>query len=124
MANLGILLVSHSSKLVNGLAELISQVTSDIPFTYVGGTLDGEIGTSFETVFEAIEQNPAQRLLAFYDLGSARMNLELAAEMTSKDVQIQSVPVVEGTYTAAALLQVGASEEEILEQLEDLNIRK
>lgn len=124
MAALGILLVSHSNKLANGLAELISQVTSDIPFTYVGGTPEGEIGTSFETVLEAVEQNLAQRLLAFYDLGSARMNLELAAEMTTKEVLIQSVPVVEGTYTAAALLQAGASEEEILAQLADLNIRK
>lgn len=124
MSEVGILLVSHSHKLASGLVELILQVASEIPLTYVGGTADGEIGTSFESVLEAVEANPAQKLLAFYDLGSARMNIELVAEMTDKEVHIQSVPVVEGTYTAAALLQAGASQEEIQAQLAELRIRK
>ncbi|HEL2536155.1 TPA: PTS mannose family transporter subunit IIA, partial [Streptococcus suis] len=57
----------------------------------------------------------ADTLLAFFDLGSARMNMELAADFTDKQLLIQTVPVVEGCYTAAALLQAGADLENYLE---------
>ncbi|MBF0780914.1 hypothetical protein IR114_07395 [Granulicatella sp. 19428wC4_WM01] len=52
------------------------------------------------------------------------MNIELVAELSDKQILIQNVPIVEGAYTAAALLQVGASKEEILSQLSALTITK
>lgn len=52
------------------------------------------------------------------------MNIELAAEFTDKQILIQTVPVAEGTYTAAALLQAGADLDTILEQLKELTINK
>lgn len=124
MQTIGIILVSHSKSLAQGIADLISEVAKNIPFTYVGGTQEGEIGTSFEQVQQIVEQNTAHELLAFYDLGSARMNIELVADLTDKHIIIQNVPVVEGTYTAAALLQAGANKETILNQLSELTIIK
>lgn len=124
MTKVGILLVSHSSKLARGLVDLISEVASDIPLTYCGGLEDGSIGTSFDQVQDCIESNPATTLLAFFDLGSARMNIELAADFSEKDILVQTVPVVEGCYTAAALLQAGADLDSILQQLEQLHIQK
>ncbi|MCK3904815.1 PTS-dependent dihydroxyacetone kinase phosphotransferase subunit DhaM [Streptococcus suis] len=124
MKDLGILLVSHSKNLAQGIIDLVSEVAKDIPITYCGGLEDGSIGTSFEIVQDRIETNPASTVLAFFDLGSARMNIELAADFSDKQVLIQTVPVVEGCYTAAALLQAGADLITILDQLQELEIKK
>lgn len=124
MSKVGIVLVSHSKNLAQGIVDLISEVAKDVPLTYVGGTADGGIGTSFEQVQEIVENNPCDQLLAFFDLGSARMNLDMVADFSDKELLIQQVPVLEGAYTAAALLQAGASLEAILEQLQALTIQK
>ena len=51
---------------------------------------------------------PANRLLAFYDLGSARMNLEMVEEFSDKEILIQQVPLIEGPMRHQTLLQAGA----------------
>ncbi|EHJ52276.1 dihydroxyacetone kinase phosphoryl donor subunit DhaM [Streptococcus macacae] len=124
MSGIGIVIVSHSKNLAQGLYDLIEEVAKDVSVTYIGGTKDGEIGTSFEQIEEAIEQNAQTVLLTFFDLGSARMNLEIAADLSDKDIVMMNVPIVEGAYSAAALIQAGVSLEEILSQLEMLKINK
>lgn len=124
MSKVGIILVSHSKHLAQGVVDLIAEVAKDVPLTYVGGTPEGEIGTSFDQVEAIVAENPCETLLAFFDLGSARMNMEMVADFSEKDIRIQQVPVVEGTYTAAALLQAGADLDTILAQLSELTIHK
>lgn len=120
----GIVIVSHSHHLAQGIIDLLSEIAKDVPITYCGGLEDGSIGTAFSRVEEAVNSNPADTILAFFDLGSARMNMEMVADFSDKDIHIQSVSVVEGSYTAAALLQAGASLEATLEQLAALQITK
>ena len=122
MTEVGIVIVSHSKWIAQGLVDLISEVAKDVVLTYVGGTEDGGIGTSFEQVQTIVEANEAEKILAFFDLGSARMNLELVADFS--DIIINNVPIVEGAYTAAALLQAGADLATIQEQLKELEIKK
>ncbi|CZT39970.1 dihydroxyacetone kinase phosphoryl donor subunit DhaM [Streptococcus agalactiae] len=124
MSDIGIIVVSHSKNIAQGVVDLISEVAKDVSITYVGGTEDGEIGTSFDQVQQIIEQNDKKTLLAFFDLGSAKMNLELVADFSEKNIIINSVPVVEGAYTAAALLQAGADLDSIQSQLAELTINK
>lgn len=124
MSSTGIVIVSHSKNIAQGIVDLISEVVFEISITYVGGTEKGEIGTSFERVQEAVEANKANVLLAFYDLGSAKMNLEIARDFSEKEIVINNVPIVEGAYTAAALLQAGVELEEISKQLQELEISK
>ncbi|MTB63625.1 PTS-dependent dihydroxyacetone kinase phosphotransferase subunit DhaM [Streptococcus sp. zg-86] len=124
MTQIGIVLVSHSRHLAQGVVDLISEVAKDVPLTYCGGLEDGSIGTEFSRVEETVANNPADTILAFFDLGSARMNMEMVADFSDKDIRIQSVPIVEGSYTAAALLQAGAPLDTILEQLAELQINK
>lgn len=88
MTKVGLVLVSHSAQIAQGLYQLIREVAKDIDISYVGGTEDGGIGTSFDRIQTAIEENPAQVLLTFYDLGSARMNLEMVSEFSEKDIHI------------------------------------
>lgn len=124
MSEYGIVIVSHSYHLAQGVYDLVSEVAKDISITYIGGTEDKEIGTDFNLVLNAIEANTSTQLLAFFDLGSARMNLELAMDMSNKEITIFQVPIVEGAYTATALLQAGAPIETIKEQLKELEITK
>lgn len=124
MSDIGIIVVSHSKNIAQGVVDLISEVATDVSITYVGGTEDGEIGTSFDQVQQIVEQNDKKTLLAFFDLGSAKMNLELVADFSEKNIIINSVPVVEGAYTAAALLQAGADLDSIQSQLAELTINK
>lgn len=124
MSDIGIIVVSHSKNIAQGVVDLISEVAKDVSITYVGGTEDGEIGTSFDQVQQIVKQNDKKTLLAFFDLGSAKMNLELVADFSEKNIIINSVPVVEGAYTAAALLQAGADLDSIQSQLAELTINK
>lgn len=124
MSDIGIIVVSHSKNIAQGVVDLISEVAKDVSITYVGGTEDGEIGTSFDQVQQIVEQNDKKTLLAFFDLGSAKMNLELVADFSEKNIIINPVPVVEGAYTAAALLQAGADLDSIQSQLAELTINK
>ena len=90
----------------------------------MGGTEDGGIGTSFDRVQSALEKNKADTILAFFDLGSAKMNLEMVADFSNKAVIINQVPIVEGAYTAAALVQAGVDINSIQSQLKELEINK
>lgn len=124
MADVGIVIISHSKNIAQGVIDLISEVAKDVSITYVGGTEDGGIGTSFDQVQAVVDQNDKDTLLGFFDLGSAKMNLELVADFSDKKIIINSVPIVEGAYTAAALLQAGSDLDSIKSQLAELSINK
>ena len=124
MSEYGIVIVSRSEHIAQGIYNLIQEVAKDVSITYVGGDGEGGIGTSFETASEAMESNAAEKLLAFYDLGSAKMNLEVASEFSGKEIEIFDVAVVEGTYTAAALLQAGVDIDAVKLQLAEMKLNK
>lgn len=121
--SLGIALVSHVPELAEGLPKLLTQVAGDVSITTAGGTNDGGIGTSMDKIMKAFDDNKADEILAFYDLGSAKMNLEMAMEMTDKKIHLYDVAFVEGAYTAASLIQAGVSLEDIEMQLKPLTIK-
>ncbi|EJE99763.1 dihydroxyacetone kinase phosphoryl donor subunit DhaM [Liquorilactobacillus mali] len=120
---IGIVIVSHVPEVAMGIPKLLEQVAADVSITSAGGTDDNEIGTSAGKIMDAFERNKAQKLLAFYDLGSAKMNLELAVEMSDKKVNIYDVALVEGAYTAATLLEADVTLEDVEEQLAPLKIK-
>ena len=122
--NLGITLVSHVPEITKGLNQLLKQVAKAVPITIAGGTNDQDIGTSMDKILQAFSDNQANEILAFYDLGSAKMNLELAQEMTSKKIHVYDVSFIEGAYTAAALVEAGVDLSDIEQQLEPLKIKK
>lgn len=123
MKQLGVVVVSHVPEIAEGVVKLMREVAKDVAITYAGGTEDQQIGTNFEKIQQAFDDNQAEVLLAFYDLGSAKMNLEMVMELTEKEVQLYDVALIEGAYTAAALIQAGADLEAIEEQLTPLIIK-
>lgn len=122
--SLGITLVSHVAEIADGLPKLLNQVAKDVPITTAGGTNDGDIGTSMEKIMKAFDDNSADEILAFYDLGSAKMNLEMAIEMSDKKVHLYDTAFIEGAYTAASLLQAGVNLADIEKQLKPLTIKE
>ncbi|KRM99364.1 dihydroxyacetone kinase phosphoryl donor subunit DhaM [Loigolactobacillus rennini] len=121
--SLGILIVSHVADITVGVQKLISQTAAQVPVTVAGGTDDGGVGTSVDKIQQAVAANKADELLAFYDLGSAKMNLEMAQEFSNKPIYLYDVALIEGAYTAAALLQAGVERSEIEKQLRPLKIK-
>ena len=107
--SLGITIVSHVYEVANGLPRLLTE--------------DNDVGTSMEKIMNAFEENDADEILSFYDLGSAKMNLEMAIEMTDKKVHLYDVALIEGAYTAATLLEAGVDLQEVEKQLEPLKIK-
>ena len=119
----GILIVSHVAEIAAGIPLLLAQVAQDVPITSAGGTDDQQIGTSLTKIQQAMAANKGEEILAFYDLGSAKMNLELAAEFAEKKIKIYDTALIEGAYTAASLLQAGVSLAEVEKQLLPLKIK-
>jgi dihydroxyacetone kinase phosphotransfer subunit len=121
--SLGILVVSHVEGIAAGVVTLLKQVAGDVSITYAGGTDDGDVGTSMDKISQAISANDGDELLAFYDLGSAKMNLEMAIEFADKPVHLYDVALVEGAYTAASLAAADVSRADIEAQLAPLKIK-
>lgn len=120
----GVLLISHVEEIATGLVKLISQVAADVTIKTAGGTEDGDIGTSFDKINAVLDEFEEDKILAFYDLGSAKMNLEMAMEFSDKEIILYETALIEGAYVAASLLQADVDLETIEEQLKPLIIKE
>ena len=106
----GIVVVSHSQKLAEGVVELASLMAPETPMKAAGGMDDGGFGTSFEKITEAIDEVYSDDGVAiFMDLGSAVMTTEMVLE------SMEDRPVTEGAIAAAVVAAGGASLEEVVQ---------
>lgn len=119
----GIVVVSHVPEIAAGVKRLLDQVAADVSITIAGGTDDNEVGTSFNKIRAAFDDNEADELLAFYDLGSAKMNLNMVMEFSDKTVHLYDTALVESAYTAASLVAADVSLADIEAQLDELKIK-
>lgn len=103
----GLVLVSHSDRLVEGLADLLAQMESEVPLAIAGGTDDGGLGTSLELVMAAIDEaEQGDGVVILFDLGSAEMTAESALEFLDDERRerclVVDAPLVEGAVAAAS----------------------
>jgi PTS hybrid protein len=113
----GLVLVSHSAKLADGLAELAGQMAPDVKILPAGGLPDGTLGTDFDAVSTALDRADAGAGVALlYDLGSAKMTADLALEMLGDPTRsaVVDAPFVEGAVAAAVAAQGGADLEAVI----------
>lgn len=118
-----ILLVSHVEEITDGLIRLLEQVAEDVTIRTASGTEDGGVGTSFGKISKVLNEIEETIVLAFYDLGSAKMNLDMANELSKKSVILYDVAFIEGAYVTASLLQADVELIRIEEQLATLTIK-
>ncbi len=118
---MGLILVSHSGTLVDGLREMVVQVAGpDVAVGTAGGTEDGRLGTSAPRIAEAVRDvlDRADAAVVLLDLGSAALSLELVLEDLSEEdrrrVRVSEAPLVEGAVLAAVQASVGASLDEVM----------
>lgn len=124
----GILLISHSKKITDGLKEMIEEMTgtnSQVEILSLGGTDDGRLGTSAIKILEGIEAcELSENIFLFCDIGSAILSAEVAMEMASDNLQdklfLVDAPLIEGAFSAAITASVGASKEQILEEISSI----
>lgn len=116
----GIVVVSHSSKIAEGIVELVEQMTQGrITLKAAGGTEDGRIGTDAMKIQKAIlEIDANNQILIFMDLGSAIMSAETALDFMEEDlrrkVTLVDAPLVEGVLAAAIQATITENVEEII----------
>ena len=107
----GIVLVSHSSRLAEGVAELAGQVSGGtVTIVAAGGTDDSGLGTSAAKVSAALERaDSGAGVLVLPDLGSAVLTVRaLLAELPEAAVTIADAPFVEGAVAATVTAAGGA----------------
>ena len=118
----GIVIVSHSQKLAEGVKELARMMAADAPVAAAGGLEDGGLGTSFERIMAAIESvDTGDGVAVLMDMGSAVMTTEMVLEaLDSGDVRMLDAPVVEGAVLAAVESQMGTSLDEIAAKIQQV----
>ncbi len=108
-----LVLVSHSGQVAAGTAEIAAQMAPDVLLLPAGGIAEG-IGTSVDTVLEAVERGLAEcaepdgGVVVLTDLGSAVLTTDLVLELVDPErVRVPSAPFVEGAVSAAVAAQQG-----------------
>jgi dihydroxyacetone kinase phosphotransfer subunit len=129
MANVGIVIVSHSAKVAEGAADMVRQmVGSSVPLAWTGGNADGGLGTDVSSILESIHRAWSEAGVAILvDLGGAETNSEMAIEMLDAErrerVVVCEAPIVEGAVMAATESSGGSPLDEVRRTAEELSAR-
>lgn len=122
----GIVIVSHSRKLADGVVELAKMMTSNAPVAAAGGLEDGSLGTSYEKISAAIESvYSADGVAILVDMGSAVMTTEMVLEDLERDnVKMLDCPLVEGAVLAAVESAGGISLDDLAKRIDEIRTTK
>jgi phosphocarrier protein FPr len=128
----GLVIVSHSARLAEGVRELAHQMTQGrVPLAIAGGIDDPEnpIGTDAMKVIEAIDAVYSDDgVVILMDLGSALLSAETALDFLPDErrerVFLSKAPLVEGAMAAAVQAMVGAPVEQVLAEAESALVVK
>ena len=117
----GLVIVTHSATLAQGVAELVRGLPGPaVPLAVAGGLdlPDRPLGTDAYLVQSAITQAYSEDgVVVLMDLGSAVLSAEMALESFSRDkrarIMLCEAPLVEGAVAAAVQAQLGGSLEHV-----------
>jgi dihydroxyacetone kinase, phosphotransfer subunit len=120
----GLVLVCHSAKLAEGVAELAAQMGGAGLRIGVAGGLDqpgNPLGTDAVRVARAVEDVWSEDgVLVLMDLGSAVLSAEMALDLLPEErrdhVVLTEAPLVEGAVAAAVAAGLGDSLEKVAEE--------
>jgi PTS hybrid protein len=122
----GLVFVSHSAKIADGLVDVAGQMAGNVALVAAGGTDEGGIGTSFEKVTAAITAADAGAgVVVLCDLGSAILTAETALDFLDDElrnrVRIADAPLVEGGVAAAVTAETGGSLDAVVAAAQSAN---
>lgn len=121
---IGIVIVSHSTKLAEGIVELARNMGgADLAIQPAGGLTsdDGTLGTDPMLILHAIEQVYSEDgVLVLMDLGSAILSSEMALDLLPKEkrakVFLCEAPIVEGAIAASVQARIGGSIQQVISE--------
>lgn len=125
----GIILVSHSRKITDGIKEMITEMTGDGVLIFSsGGTDDDRLGTSAQKIMESIEAcYDCKRILIFCDMGSSILSAETAIDLLDDELKdkclIVDAPIVEGAFVASVQSLATSNIEDILTEVSQLKLQ-
>jgi PTS hybrid protein len=127
VANVGVVIVSHSPKIAEGAADMVRQMVGDsVPLAWTGGNPDGGLGTDVGAIIAAIDRAWSDAgVVILVDLGGAETNSEMAIDLLDParrdKVLVCEAPVVEGAVMAATEASGGAALEAVRRTAEELS---
>lgn len=108
----GLVLVSHSTRLAEGAAELARQLGGEAPVEPAGGLPEGGLGTSIELIEQAVRAaDRGAGVVILADLGSAVLTVKLLLDDATDlpgPIVLADAPLVEGAVSAAVAAASGA----------------
>jgi PTS hybrid protein len=108
---IGIVLVSHSAALAEGLADLARQVAGgDVRIVPAGGGPDATLGTDGARIAAAIaDADAGEGVLVLADIGSAVLSVRAVLEDGARCARavLADAPLVEGAVAAAVAASIG-----------------
>ena len=129
-ASPGIVLVSHSAAIAEGLAAMAAEVAGgEVRIVAAGGGPDGTLGTDGGRVAEAVrEADAGAGVVILADIGSAVLSVRSVLNDGMADgvsAVLADAPLVEGAIAAAVTASVGGDQEAVRAAAEDAwNVRK
>jgi PTS hybrid protein len=128
----GIVVVSHSSQIARGVAELAGQMAGpDVAIESAGGTGDGGLGTDERSVREAIGRaDRGSGVVVLGDLGSSILTVRHLLEVRTEaggngHVRLADAPLVEGALAAAVAASAGVALDAVVQAAEEArDVRK
>ena len=127
MANVGVVIVSHSPKIAEGAADMVRQMVGDsVPLAWTGGNADGGLGTDVAAIIAAIDRAWSDAgVVVLVDLGGAETNSEMAIDLLPAGrrdkVLVCEAPIVEGAVMAATEASGGAALDAVRRTAEELS---
>jgi multiphosphoryl transfer protein len=121
---IGLVIVCHSAKLAEGVAELAAQMGGEGLRIGVAGGLDlpgNPLGTDAVRVARSIDEVWSEDgVLVLMDLGSALLSAEMALDLQPEErrqrILLTEAPLVEGAVAAAVAAGLGDSLEKVAEE--------
>jgi dihydroxyacetone kinase phosphotransfer subunit len=125
----GLLVVSHSRSIAEGIRELISETAPSLPIEAVGGSPDGGLGSDHDRIYEALERMyTPEGVIVLFDLGSSWMSTEIVIEELKEkgmdNIHIVPAALVEGAFVAGVEISTGAALNEVLSALGEYKLEK
>ena len=118
----GIVVVSHSADLAQGLAALASQMAGpDVRIEPAGGLPDGGLGTDEDRVRAAIRAaDQGAGVVILGDLGSAILTVRHVLERHANGhVRLADAPIVEGAVAAAVTASANMPLDDVVRSAEE-----
>jgi dihydroxyacetone kinase phosphotransfer subunit len=121
----GLVIVSHSAPLAQGLADLAGQVSGpDVPIEVVGGGAGDTLGTDGARVLEALRRGAqGSGSVVLMDLGSSVLAVKAALGELDEEqrgrLRVADAPLVEGAIAAAVMASTGDDADGVLRAAEE-----